>query len=95
MVTDCSVTSLTLDPRPLRLTAGDVLGDVFEVSRIRREDYEFHHGKSEYEEILQANNLPSTLTPRGHQTPSAFLIMASGLDKVQLSLIHTHTAILP
>ncbi|XP_012685881.1 putative aminopeptidase W07G4.4 [Clupea harengus] len=61
--------------------AGDVLGDVFEVSRIRREDYEFHHGKSEYEEILQANNLPSTLTPRGHQTPSAFLIMASGLDK--------------
>lgn len=61
--------------------AGDELGDVFEVSRIRREDYEFHRGKSEYEEILQANNLPSTATPRGHQTPSAFLIMASGLDK--------------
>ncbi|XP_041955918.1 putative aminopeptidase W07G4.4 [Alosa sapidissima] len=62
-------------------TAGDVLGDVFEVSSIRREDYEFHKGKSEYEEILQANNLPSTLTPRGHQAPSAFLIMGSGLDK--------------
>lgn len=65
--------------------AGDVLGDVFEVSRIRREDYEFHKGKSEYEDILQCNNLPSSATPRGHQTPAAFLIMASGLDKV-----HTH-----
>ncbi|XP_041643315.1 putative aminopeptidase W07G4.4 [Cheilinus undulatus] len=61
--------------------AGDVLGDVFEVSMIRREDYEFHKGKSEYEDILQSNNLPSSATPRGHQTPAAFLIMASGLDK--------------
>uniref|UniRef100_A0A8C7V3V0 Zgc:152830 n=1 Tax=Oncorhynchus mykiss TaxID=8022 RepID=A0A8C7V3V0_ONCMY len=48
---------------------------------IRREDYDFHKGKSEYEEILQSNNLPSSATPRGHQTPAAFLIMASGLDK--------------
>uniref|UniRef100_A0A673G9R5 Putative aminopeptidase W07G4.4 n=1 Tax=Sinocyclocheilus rhinocerous TaxID=307959 RepID=A0A673G9R5_9TELE len=61
--------------------AGEVLGDLFEVSTIRREDYEFHKGKSEYEEILQSNNLPSSATPRGHQTPAAFLIMASGLDK--------------
>ncbi|XP_053726930.1 putative aminopeptidase W07G4.4 [Synchiropus splendidus] len=59
--------------------AGDVLGDVFEVSNIRREDYDFHKGKSEYEDILQSNNLPSSATPRGHQTPAAFLIMASGL----------------
>ncbi|XP_028851948.1 putative aminopeptidase W07G4.4 [Denticeps clupeoides] len=61
--------------------ASEGLGDMFEVSTIRREDYEFHHGKSEYEEILQSNNLPSSGTPRGHQTPAAFLIMASGLDK--------------
>ncbi|XP_061585434.1 putative aminopeptidase W07G4.4 [Cololabis saira] len=61
--------------------AGEVLGDVFEVSSIRREDYDFHKGKSEYEDILQCNNLPSSATPRGHQTPAAFLIMASGLDK--------------
>ncbi|KAJ8396923.1 hypothetical protein AAFF_G00012460 [Aldrovandia affinis] len=61
--------------------AGEELGDVFEVSRIRREDYEFHRGKSEYEEILQSNNLPSSATPRGHQAPAAFLIMSSGLDK--------------
>lgn len=62
--------------------AGDVLGDVFEISNIRREDYEFHKGPSEYEDILQSNNLPSSATPRGHQTPAAFLIMTSGLDKV-------------
>lgn len=58
------------------------MGDVFEVSSIRREDYDFHKGKSEYEDILQCNNLASSATPRGHQTPAAFLIMASGLDKV-------------
>ncbi|XP_053480238.1 putative aminopeptidase W07G4.4 [Ictalurus furcatus] len=61
--------------------AGEVLGDMFEVSTIRREDYEFHKGKSEYEDILQCNNLPSSATPRGHQTPAAFLIMTSGLDQ--------------
>ncbi|XP_033756916.1 putative aminopeptidase W07G4.4 [Pecten maximus] len=60
---------------------GDVWGDPFEVSTIRREDFEFHTGKSEYEDVLQANNIPSSATPRGHQTPSAFLIMSSGLDK--------------
>ncbi|XP_023694347.1 putative aminopeptidase W07G4.4 [Paramormyrops kingsleyae] len=61
--------------------AGEVLGDMFEISNIRREDFEFHCGKSEYEDVLQCNNQPSSATPRGHQSPSAFLIMASGLDK--------------
>ncbi|XP_013394128.1 putative aminopeptidase W07G4.4 [Lingula anatina] len=60
---------------------GSQYGDPFEISNIRREDYEFHKGKSEYEDVLQCNNLPSTMTPRGHQTPAAFMIMASGLDK--------------
>ncbi|KAK7456570.1 hypothetical protein BaRGS_00039324 [Batillaria attramentaria] len=61
--------------------AGDLYGDPFEISTIRRDDYEFHKGKSEYEDILQSNNAPSTMTARGHQTPAAFLILASGLDK--------------
>ncbi|XP_076437665.1 putative aminopeptidase W07G4.4 [Babylonia areolata] len=60
---------------------GEVYGDPFEISTIRREDYEFHKGKSEYEDILQCNNQPSTATPRGHQSPSAFLIMTSGMDQ--------------
>ncbi|XP_043537305.1 putative aminopeptidase W07G4.4 [Chiloscyllium plagiosum] len=62
-------------------SAGDEVADPFEISTIRREDYDFHKGKSEYEEILQCNNQPSSATPRGHQSPAAFLIMASGLDK--------------
>lgn len=61
--------------------SGDEYGDPCEISTIRREDYEFHTGKSEYEDVLQCNNSPSSRTPRGHQSPSAFMIMASGLDK--------------
>ena len=61
--------------------AGERIGDLFEVSTIRREDYEFNKGKSEYEDILQCNNLPSSRTPRGHQVPAAFLLQVSGLDK--------------
>ena len=53
-------------------------------------------GKSEYEDVLQANNLPSSRTPRGHQAPAAFIIMASGLDKVTslLQLFKTFIKIL-
>nr|XP_045606702.1 putative aminopeptidase W07G4.4 isoform X2 [Procambarus clarkii] len=61
--------------------AGEEVADPFEISSIRREDYDFHCGKSVYEDVLQCNNLPSSRTPRGHQTPAAFLVMASGLDK--------------
>eukprot|EP00118_Oscarella_pearsei_P020755 m.227265 g.227265 ORF g.227265 m.227265 type:complete len:524 (+) comp40036_c0_seq47:3086-4657(+) len=61
--------------------AGDMMGDPFEISTIRREDFEFVSGRSEYEDILQCNNQPSSSTPRGHQFPAAFLIRASGLDE--------------
>ena len=67
---------------PLMLSeAGDKSGDPFEISTLRREDYDFHRGKSEYEDLMQSNTKPSTVTNRGHQTPAAFLIMGSGLDK--------------
>jgi leucyl aminopeptidase len=62
-------------------SAGHEIGDPFEISTIRREDYEFNVGKSEYEDILQCNNAPSSRTPRGHQLPAAFLVQVSGLDK--------------
>ena len=39
-------------------------------------------GPSEYEDVLQCNNEPSSMTSRGHQFPAAFLIRTSGLDKV-------------
>lgn len=62
-------------------TVGDTVADPFEISTIRREDYKFNKGPSEYEDILQCNNAPSTRTPRGHQIPASFMIVTSGLDK--------------
>jgi len=61
--------------------AGHELAEPFEISTLRREDFDFVAGRNEYEDVLQANNSPSTLTSRGHQYPAAFLSIASGLDK--------------
>lgn len=61
--------------------SGEMIGDPAEVSPLRKEDFAFHRAKTYGEDLLQCNNLPSSRTPRGHQTPAAFLIMASGLDK--------------
>ena len=52
---------------------GELYGDPFEVSTIRREDYQLNKDKAEYVDVLQCNSLPSTRTPRGHQFPGAFL----------------------
>ncbi|XP_065071995.1 putative aminopeptidase W07G4.4 [Rhopilema esculentum] len=60
---------------------GEKLADPFEISTIRREDYKMIAGPSEYEDVLQCNNEPSSMTSRGHQFPAAFLIRTSGLDK--------------
>merc|ERR1712142_603775 len=81
--------SIAMDNGPARGTAhaqtlqemGHVLGDPWEVSTIRREDYDFVAARNEYEDVLQCNNLPSSRTPRGHQFPAAFMIRASGLDQ--------------
>jgi len=61
--------------------AGEDMAEPVEISSIRREDYAFHGAPSEYEDVLQCNNAPSSRTPRGHQSPAAFMILASGLDK--------------
>lgn len=63
--------------------SGETMGDPFEISRIRREDFQIHTGLTEGDDILQSLNKLSSVTDRGHQGPSAFLIMASGLDKVR------------
>lgn len=67
--------ALTLQKR------GDLIGDLFEVSTLRKDDIAFHRGKCQGDDILQANNLPSSRTARGHQGPAGFLLLASGLDK--------------
>lgn len=53
---------------------------------ITLKDYRMVTGRSEYEDILQCNNEPSSMTERGHQFPAAFLIRTSGLDKVFFTL---------
>lgn len=59
----------------------ETIGDPFEISTLRQEDFDFHAGKCYGDDLLQCNNAPSSRTPRGHITPAAFLIVASGLDK--------------
>lgn len=74
--------------------AGELIGDPSELSSIRRVDFKFNRSKGYGEDLLQCNNLPSSRTPRGHQIPAAFLIVASGLDKHDASsstpLKYTH-----
>ncbi|WKE66349.1 leucyl aminopeptidase family protein [Gallaecimonas kandeliae] len=60
---------------------GDRYGDPFEISRVRREDYDFIAPRTKADDVLSCNNAPSSVTPRGHQFPMAFLDVAAGLDK--------------
>lgn len=62
-------------------TMGDKVGDPFEISRIRRDDFKQHKGEQEGDDVIQSASKPSTMVSRGHQGPGAFLIVASGLDK--------------
>jgi len=65
-----------------RLAAqGELWGDPFELSRLRREDFDFVAPRTKADDVLSCNNLPSSGTARGHQFPMAFLVIAAGLDK--------------
>jgi leucyl aminopeptidase len=65
-----------------RLAAqGELWGDPFELSRLRREDFDFVAPRTKADDVLSCNNLPSSGTARGHQFPMAFLAIAAGLDK--------------
>jgi leucyl aminopeptidase len=68
------------EARKLR-EASEILGDMVDVSILRREDYDYHRGLSEYEDLRQSGTGPSVRTERGHQRPAAFIIMGSGLDE--------------
>ena len=66
--------------------AGDKIGDMFEITTVRREDWDFIKDKSgEFVSVLQCNNAPSSRTPRGHQFPAAFMMTVAGLDKHMVS----------
>ena len=55
-------------------------GDGFEVSTLRREDFNIVNPTETTHDVLQVNSTPSNRT-RGHQYPMAFMVTASGLTK--------------
>jgi leucyl aminopeptidase len=61
--------------------AGEAHGDPFEISSLRREDFDFVAPKTSEYDVKQVNNAPSVATPRGHQFPAAVMAIASRLDK--------------
>ncbi|KAK9729199.1 hypothetical protein K7432_000481 [Basidiobolus ranarum] len=61
--------------------AGAEWADPCEISTLRREDMAVVAPGSSREDVVQANDKPSTMTNRGHQLPAAFMVIASGLDK--------------
>jgi leucyl aminopeptidase len=81
--------SIALDNGPARreriamglASVGELWGDPFELSRVRREDFDFVRPRTKADDVLQCNNAASAVTTRGHQFPAAFLAIASGLDK--------------
>lgn len=60
---------------------GDLWADGAEVSRSRREDYDFIKPRTLADDLLSSNNAASAVTARGHQFPMAFLAVVGGLDK--------------
>ncbi len=94
--------SIAMDNGPARAAnmardleqVGDLWGDPFAVSRLRREDFLFVRPRTRADDVLSCNNAPSTQTSRGHQFPMAFLAIASGLARHDLhgspELPYTH-----
>jgi len=69
--------------------SGDIMSDPFEVSVVRREDWEFHGSHiDEYADTRNSSNIGSTNRSRGHMTPPAFMQIAAGLDKHGLDSDH-------
>lgn len=60
---------------------GNSFGEPFEVSQLRQDDFDFNKGKVIGEDVVQCNYAASSRTPRGHQIPVAFMLVATGLDK--------------
>jgi leucyl aminopeptidase len=97
--------SIALDNAPARKEgvaeglsrAGELWADPFELSRLRREDFELVKARSPAEDVVSSNTAPSTQTARGHQFPMAFLAVASGLSQHgrdgDLPLPYTHVDI--
>nr|ABL96626.2 leucine aminopeptidase [Paragonimus westermani] len=60
--------------------SGELLGEMSEISTLRREDYEAHKAHEPYADLLNSARPVGGKRVRGHQSPAAFMIVASGLD---------------
>ena len=74
------------------VNAGDAWGDAAEISRSRREDYDFIAPRTSADDVLSSNNAASAVTARGHQFPMAFLNLSSGLSKTDYAFTHIDIA---
>ncbi|XP_049880497.1 putative aminopeptidase W07G4.4 isoform X2 [Pectinophora gossypiella] len=72
--------------------AGDAVGDMIEVSTIRREDLWFHAGRAAGDSLHQADSRASVQLPRGHQGPAGFLLLAAGLAAGGVAYSHVDVA---
>ena len=62
--------------------AGTKIGDPYEISILRGDDYKKHTSTIPNQDILQIGAGGDSLSFRSHQGAACFLIMASGLDQV-------------
>ncbi|XP_059062962.1 putative aminopeptidase W07G4.4 [Achroia grisella] len=84
---DNHVAAATKHAQELR-AVGTALADGVEVSTVRREDLAAHRGRAAGDQLLQAVNQPSVNTPRGHQAPTGFLLLVSGLERGDVPYTH-------
>lgn len=64
---------------------GEAVGDPFEISVLRREDFDFHRGKCYGEDVIQCNNAASSRNPRGHQVFISFFLLNVNSYKYMVS----------
>lgn len=86
--------SMQLKTADQLIQAGHKTAQPFEQSSIRREDYKASTATDGYADVIQCGTAASSRTPRGHQQPAGFLVLASGLDAHGLSsekpIAYTH-----
>lgn len=74
--------------------AGHAVGEPIELSTLRQNDIDASTCTDGYAECKQSGNGASTRTPRGHQQPVGFMLLASGLDRHGLNsekpIAYTH-----
>ena len=64
---------------------GELIGDPYEISNLRRDDYEAVKRCTEYEDLLQCEY--GKKISRNHQFAGAFLVVGSGLEDVLINKI--------